>query len=280
MSLDDRSVMARVLANRSVRFGLVIVGTIGALALLAPWLAPHGFEEQHPDALLQAPSSTWWLGTDRLGRDVASRLLFGARISMTVALATSAVAMVLGTVWGALSGWLGGRVDELMMRVVDALYSFPDLLLVVFVATWLGQSMLGIILSLSVVSWVTVARLVRGEVHVLRERAFVEAARALGLPPWRVVARHIMPMVVGPLLVTLTFRIPAVILAESTLSFIGLGLQAPFSSWGVMAAEGWEAMAFHPHLIGAPSMAMCLTIFGFHLLGEGLRRSLAVQIDL
>lgn len=279
MSVEDRSAWRRIATDRSVRVGAVIVGLVALFALLAPWIAPHGFEEQNADALLQPPSSTWWLGTDRLGRDVASRLLFGARISMTVALATSAIAMILGTLWGAVSGWIGGRVDEAMMRVVDALYAFPDLLLVVFVATWLGQSMVGIVLSLSVVSWVTVARLVRGEVHVIRERAFVEAARALGLPPWQVVAKHVMPMVVGPLLITLTFRIPAVILAESTLSFIGLGLQAPLSSWGVMAAEGWVAMAFHPHLILAPAVAMCVTIFGFHLLGEGLRRALAVQVD-
>ncbi len=258
--------------------GAAIVVVVAMAALLAPWLAPYGFEEQHPDAILAPPGGDWLLGTDRLGRDLLSRVLYGARVSVSVALATSAVAMLLGTAWGAVSGWVGGRVDALMMRIVDAIFSLPDLLLIIFVATLIGQSLWGIVLALSLVSWVTVARLVRGEVRAIKQRPFVEAARALGSPPSRIVWREILPNVLSPILITLTFRVPAVILAESTLSFLGLGLQAPLSSWGVLAADGWTAMAFYPHLIIWPSVAIFVTILGFNLLGEGLRRRLGGSV--
>jgi oligopeptide transport system permease protein len=155
-------------------------------------------------------------------------------------------------------------------------YSFPDLLLIILISVVVGQGPAGIILSLSLVSWVTVARVVRGEVLSIKRRPFVEAARALGLPPTRVLWRHVLPHTVAPIVVTLTFRIPSVILAESTLSFIGLGLQPPASSWGVLASSGWTAMAFHPHLILSPALAIFVTILAFNLLGDGLRDAMEV----
>jgi oligopeptide transport system permease protein len=252
--------------------GLAIVVLISLLALFAPWIAPFGFDEQHGDALLQRPSAEWLLGTDRLGRDQLSRLLFGARISIAVAVATSLVAVIVGTAWGAVAGWRGGRTDAVLMRVVDGLYAFPDLLVVVLIATVVGQSPAALVVALSMLSWVGVARVVRGEVLALRERTFVEAARALGSTPWRIVTREILPNVIAPILITLTFRIPAVIVSESTLSFLGLGLQPPASSWGVLAAEGWSAMAFYPHLIVWPAAAIFVTVLGFNLLADALRR--------
>lgn len=252
--------------------GLAIVALVTLVAAFAPFLAPYGFEEQHGNALLQRPSSEWLLGTDRLGRDQLSRLLFGARISIAVALATSLVAVLVGTAWGAVAGWRGGRTDAVLMRIVDGLYAFPDLLVVVLIATVVGQSPAALVVALSMLSWVGVARVVRGEVLSLRERTFVEAARALGSSPLRIVTREILPNVLAPILITLTFRIPAVIVSESTLSFLGLGLQPPASSWGVLAAEGWSAMAFYPHLIIWPAAAIFVTVLGFNLLADALRR--------
>ena len=269
--------LRRFLKSRAGVLGLGIVALIALLALLAPWLTSIAPEAQDPTALLQGPSLTHLLGTDQLGRDVWSRLLFGARVSLIVALATSAIAMVLGTALGALSGWIGGRFDDASMRAVDVVYSFPDLLLIIIISVLIGQGVVGIILSLSLVSWVTVARVVRGEVLSIKQRDFVEAARALGLNRSRILTRHVLPHTVSPIVVTLTFRIPAVILAESTLSFIGLGLQPPASSWGVMAASGWSAMALYPHLIAAPAAAIFLTILGFNLLGDGLRDAMATR---
>lgn len=269
-------VWARIVRDRRARAGGLIVALVCVGALCAPWLATHGEGAQDAAALLMGPSGAHWLGTDELGRDVWSRLLYGARVSMTVALVTSALAMGLGTLLGALSGFKGGRVDNMLMRLVDVVYAFPDLLLIIIIGVLVGQNVGGIVLSLTLVSWVTVARVVRGEVLVLRERPFVEAARALGFGPWRILWREIMPHTLAPLLVTLTARIPAVILAESTLSFLGLGLQPPASSWGVLAAAGWTALAFHPHLILAPAIAIFVTILGFNLLGDALRDAMDV----
>lgn len=265
----------RLKRNRAAMTGLTLVAGITLLALLAPVISPYGEEVQDANALLQNPSMSHWFGTDQLGRDLLSRTLYGARVSMFVALVTSAIAMGLGTALGALSGWVGGRTDNILMRIVDVLYSFPDLLLIIIISVVIGQGVAGITISLSLVSWVTVARVVRGEVLALKQRPFVEAARALGFGRTRILVRHVLPHTIAPIIVTLTFRIPAVILAESTLSFIGLGLQPPASSWGVLAASGWSAMTFYPHLIFFPALAIFITILGFNLLGDGLRDAMS-----
>jgi oligopeptide transport system permease protein len=261
-------------ADAALLLGAAVVGLVALAAIGAPLLAPFAPDAQDPGALLRAPGAESWLGTDRLGRDVFSRLLFGARVSVGIALASSLIAVVVGSIVGGVSGLAGGRVDAVLMRLVDGLYAFPDLLLIVLIATFVGQGPVGIVLALSMLSWVHVARVVRGEVLSLRERAFVEAARALGSPPARILWRELAPNVAAPVLITLAFRVPAVILAESTLSFLGLGLQPPAASWGVMAAEGWSAMAFYPHLIVAPAAAILVTVLGFNLLADAARRAL------
>lgn len=267
----------RLKRNSWAMAGLVLVGAILLAALLAPWLAPYAEEAQDNTALLLGPSTAHWLGTDQLGRDVASRLLYGARVSMLIALTTSAIAMLLGTALGATSGYVGGRLDNALMRVVDVVYAFPDLLLIIIISVVVGQGTGGMILSLSLVSWVTVARVVRGEVLQIKQRPFVEAARALGFGHRHILLKEILPHTLAPVLVTLTFRIPSVILAESTLSFIGLGLQPPASSWGVLASQGWTAMTYHPHLILAPALAIFVTILGFNALGDGLRDAMSLK---
>jgi oligopeptide transport system permease protein len=263
--------------DRLATFGFAVVAAILLAALFAPVLAPYSEELQNTEVILQGPSLAHPFGTDRLGRDLLSRVLYGARVSMTVALVTSLFAMLFGTFLGAVSGWVGGRIDNVLMRIVDVLYSFPDLLLIIIISVVIGQGVVGIILSLSLVSWVIVARVVRGEVLALKERPFVESARALGFGSGRILLKHVLPHTVAPIIVTLTYRVPAVILAESTLSFIGLGLQPPASSWGVLAAHGWTAMTFHPHLVIAPSVAIFVTILAFNFAGDGLRDAMDVR---
>ena len=255
----------------------VLIIMVCIMAALAPWLAPYSYDAQDNTALLQLPSSEHWMGTDRLGRDLFSRLLYGTRISMSMGLLTALSALVLGTVYGAISGYVGGRVDNWMMRWVDIVYALPDLLLIILIMVIVGRGFWGIFLALILVSWVTVARIVRGEVLKHREQSYVEAARALGAGHLRILFRHILPNTFGPLIVILTFRIPAAILAESTLSFVGLGITPPLASWGTLANEGWAALKFYPHLIVFPGLFIFFTILAFNFFGDGLRDVLDPQ---
>jgi oligopeptide transport system permease protein len=211
------------------------------------------------------------MGTDSLGRDLLSRLMYGARLSLFIGILTAAAAMVIGTLYGAISGYAGGWLDNALMRFIDVVYALPDLLLIILIKIMIEHDLLGIFLALSLVSWVTVARIIRGEVLRLRESAYVEAARALGMSHVRILLRHILPNTMGALIVTLTFRIPAAILAESTLSFVGIGIHPPMASWGTLAQEGWSAMKFYPHLIFFPSLAIFATMMAFNFLGDSLR---------
>ena len=241
------------------------------LALFAPWISPYAYDFQDTQVLLEGPSSEHWMGTDRLGRDLFSRILFGARISMLVGIGTAVAALFLGSLYGAVSGYIGGRVDNAMMRLVDVVYSLPDLLLIILITVFIGRGILGIFIALTVVSWVTISRIVRGEVLQLREQAYVEAARAIGTSGARILFRHILPNTLSILIVTLTFRIPSAILAESTLSFIGLGIAPPAASWGTLAHEGWSAMKFYPYLIIFPGLVIFVTMLSFNFLGDALR---------
>lgn len=295
VSVPGFPTLRRFVRNRPALLSLVYVAGLTLLALFAPWLAPYPYDYQNPDQLLAPPSLAHWMGTDDLGRDLFSRLIYGARVSVAVAYVSTLFSLWLGTTYGAISGYVGGRLDHLLMRVVDVVYSFPDLLLIILINTalnreWLSAGLsspwlcwarplvnaetLALLLALSLVSWVSVARLIRGEVLRLREESYVEAARALGVGHSAILFRHILPNTWGPLIVTLTFRIPAVILAESTLSFIGLGIQPPKSSWGTLAADGWTALRFEPHLIIFPGLAIFLTMLAFNFLGDGLRDAL------
>jgi oligopeptide transport system permease protein len=262
--------------------GLLVVLLGGAL--LGDRVSGYRFDTQDPDRALEAPSGEHWMGTDPLGRDLFARIVEGSRVSLVVAVGSTAIALLIGIAYGALSGYVGGRFDDLLMRAVDVLYSLPDLLLIILVKEVLQSTLVGVsdllrtevalVLGLSLTSWVGVARLTRGLVLQAREEAWVEAARALGACGPRVLLRHVLPNVAGPLVVTATFRIPAAILAESTVSFIGLGVQPPFASWGVLAADGFTAMRSFPHLILFPSLAIGIALLAFHLLGDALRDAL------
>ena len=243
-------------------------------SVLAPWIAPYSYQEQDMLNLLSFPGENHWLGTDRLGRDLLSRMIYGARVSLFVGVFSTLLALIFGTIYGAFSGYVGGRTDNLMMRVVDVVFALPDLLMIILITVLMGRGVTGVFIALTLVSWVTIARLVRGEVLRIKEYPFILAAKALGASHLRIIMREIFPNILGVLLVTLSFRIPVAILAESTLSFIGLGIAPPASSWGTLASDGWTAIKFYPHLILFPSLAIFFTILSFNFLGEGLREYL------
>ena len=251
------------------------------ISLFPETLSPYSFEEQLEGKELLPPGKDHLLGTDNLGRDLLSRLIYGSRISMAVGVLTALISLILGVAYGAISGWIGGKVDSFMMRSIDILYSIPSLVLLILVKVIFDslafithpelKALMGILVALSLVGWVTLARVVRGQVLQEKEKLYVEAARSLGDKGWRIVFRHVLPNILGPIIVLLTLQIPSNILFESFLSFLGLGLQPPYSSWGVLAEEGWKSLRSYPHLMIVPGVAIFLTMMAFNLMGDGLR---------
>ncbi len=270
--LDNRNTVQRN-AWLALSLGFVLIVILSAA--MAPWLSPYGSAGLEVKKILEAPSWEHWMGTDGLGRDLLTRVLYGARVSMTVGLGTALIALVIGTAYGLVSGFKGGSTDHLMMRVVDIFYGLPDMLIFILLSLLFGRNIGGLLLALGLVSWVRFARIARGQALQAKEFLFVEGARAMGASRRRIVLRHILPNITGPIIVTLTFSIPAAILAESTLSFIGLGINDPYSpwgtSWGTLAQDGWRAMRTYPHLLSFPAAAIFLTILAFNFLGSGLR---------
>ena len=267
--------------NTSFKISSGFLFIIFLVSLLAPWVAPYSYQEQDTVNILAFPGIDHFLGTDRLGRDLLSRMIYGARVSLFVGVFSTLIALVIGTVYGTISAYVGGKTDNLMMRVVDVVFALPDLLMIILITVLMGRGVVGVFIALTMVSWVTIARLVRGEVLRIKEYPFILAAKALGASHFRIMLSEIFPNILGILVVTLSFRIPVAILAESTLSFIGLGIAPPASSWGTLASDGWTAIKFYPHLILFPSLAIFFTILSFNFLGEGLREYLdpRAQID-
>jgi oligopeptide transport system permease protein len=267
--------------NRLAVAGGVVVLIVLLLALAGPWLVyiHNGFTYETQDLANRLADSSWLhpLGTDALGRDMLARLLYGSRISLLVGLVSTMVSLVIGVAYGATAGYFGGRVDDLMMRVVDVIYSLPYIILVVILLALFERSLLLLFAALGAVSWLTMARIVRGQVLSLKNEQFVEAARAVGVATPKIIFRHIVPNALGPVIVYATLTVPSVILQEAFLSFLGLGVQPPTPSWGVLASEGAQAIAVHPLLIIAPGVMMALTLFSLNFLGDGLRDALDPQ---
>lgn len=260
----------KFLSHRLAALSLAFLIAVSTLSVLAPLVTRYSYEEQNISERLQAPSISHWMGTDTLGRDLYSRVVYGARMSLAVGLCTALFALLVGTVTGAVAGYRGGWLDTLLMRVVELFYIFPSLLLAILLTLLFGRGLLGIFLALGMTAWVTQARLVRGQFLQARELAYVESARALGVRDWAIVFKHILPNLWGPIIVSLTVQIPQNIMAESFLSFIGLGLQPPYSSWGTLAADGFRAMRSYPHLILYPGTVLFVTMLAFNYLGDGL----------
>jgi len=251
--------------------GLAILSGLVGLALFAPWLAPFDPTEIHLEAKLEGPSQDHPLGTDALGRDVLSRIIYGARVSVLVGVTTVGICLVLGTFLGFLSGYYGGVLEEGIMRVVDILLAFPGILLAIALTAILGPSLRNVVLALCVMGWVGYARIVRAQVLALRESEFVLAARALGVRDTRLLVRHILPNILAPLIVEGTFGLAGAILAEAGLSFLGLGTQPPSPSWGGMLNEGRQFLFVSPHMTLAPGVAIMTVVMGLNFLGDALR---------
>lgn len=262
-------------ANRWLVGSASIVVSVIIFGFLAPWIAPYSVGGLEAKNLLQPPSAAHWMGTDGLGRDLLTRVLYGARVSMTVGIGTALIALVLGTSYGLVAGFKGGNWDDFMMRLVDIFYGLPDMLIFILLSLVFGRNIGGLLIALGLVTWVRFARIARGQVLQAKEFLFVEGATALGASRSRILLRHILPNITGPIIVTLTFSIPSAILAESTLSFIGIGINDPYSSWGTswgtLAQDGYRAMRSYPHVIAFPAAAIFVTILAFNILGNGLR---------
>jgi oligopeptide transport system permease protein len=279
----------RLRKNRLALFGLVLVILFLIAGAFGPILAPWDYKVQDLQAIfangnrpIKPLSPGHLLGTDSLGRDLLSRLLDGARISVTVAFVVQIVILSIGVPIGAVAGWFGGRLDNILMRFTDVIYAFPDLLFIILLSvafreTAFGQALDGLFLvfvAIGLTSWVTVARLVRGQLMALKETEFVEAARAIGVSDARIVVRHLLPNGLSPIIVAITLGIPSAILAESTLAFIGVGVQPPRASWGSLIADGEKYVRGDPHLVLFPAIFIALALIGFTFLGDGLRDAL------
>jgi oligopeptide transport system permease protein len=284
-----REAAGRLFKNKLAVVGLVIVSLFLFCGIFGPLLAPWPYQVQDLPAVfangnrpLPPLSPNHILGTDQLGRDLLSRLLDGARISVTVAFVVQAVIILLGVPIGALAGWFGGRTDNALMRLTDVIYAFPDLLFIILLSvafreTAFGQALDGLFLvfvAIGLVGWVTVARLTRGQLLALKETEFVEAAKAIGVSDRKIVTRHLLPNGMGPIIVAITLGIPVAILAEATLAYIGIGVQPPRASWGSLIAEGQKFIRSEPHLVVFPAIFIALALIGFTFLGDGLRDAL------
>jgi peptide/nickel transport system permease protein len=251
--------------------GGAILVTFVVIAALAPLLAPYSPAQQNLENDLVPPSGAHLFGTDKLGRDLFSRIVYGSRISLAVGISAVTVSVLIGLLVGALSGYFGGWIDQLLMRLVDVLMAFPGILLAIAFTAVLGPGLDHVVLALCLIGWTGYARLVRGEILALREKEFVHAARALGGAPARVILFHMLPNLLPALLIQATFGMAAAIIGEGSLSFLGLGAQPPTPSWGAMLNEGRQFLLVAPHLTAFPGIAIMLAVLGLNLVGDGLR---------
>jgi oligopeptide transport system permease protein len=269
--------LARLAKNKLAAISAVILIMIALACIVGPWLSMYGYQQQDLQLGAAPPSSQHWLGTDVFGRDNLVRILYGGRISLMVGLIATGVALLIGVTYGAIAGYLGGKVDAVMMRMVDILYALPFMIFIVLLMVVFGRSLMLMFLSIGAVEWLTMARITRGQVQALRQQEFVEAAISIGLPWWTIVRRHLIPNAIGPVIVYTTLTIPSVMLLEAFISFIGLGIQPPQSSWGSMISDGVETMEEFPWLLIYPGIALSLTLFALNFLGDGLRDALDVR---
>ncbi|NCG05427.1 MAG: ABC transporter permease subunit [Gammaproteobacteria bacterium] len=267
----------RLKKNRAAVTGGVVLCIMVILAILTPWIAPYSYEAQNLDLGATPPSAAHWLGTDIFGRDLLTQILYGGQISLAVGFIATAVALIIGVTWGAVAGYVGGRVDSFMMRFVDILYALPFMIFIILLMVVFGRNILLLFLAIGAVEWLTMARIMRTQVQSLRQQEFVEAAVSLGLPPSAIIFKHIIPNALGPIIVYTTLTIPSVMLLEAFLSFLGLGIQPPQTSWGLLISYGAETMEEYPWLLIFPGMALTITLFSLNFLGDGLRDALDVR---
>ncbi len=271
--------LRRLVRNRLAMFGLAVIAFFSFLAIFAPVVAPHDYAEQFWDHIAEYPSAQFPLGTDLNGRDMLSRMIYGARVSMTVGLVAQFIVVLIGVPIGAIAGYYGGKLDTAIMRFVDIMYAFPTLLFVILIMTMLGKGLFNIFIAIGLVGWVTLSRLVRAQVLSLREKEFVKAARTMGASTGRIIMRHLLPNALTPIIVAVTFGIPQAIFTEAALSFIGVGINPPTPSWGQMVGEYQQYIRSYWHMSLFPALAIGLLMLAFTFFGDGLRDALDPRMN-
>jgi oligopeptide transport system permease protein len=261
----------RLRQNKLAMFGLFSLILLLTMAIIGPWISHYTYYETQLSLKNEAPNSTFWFGTDELGRDLFTRCWWGARISIFVGMTASFIDLIIGVLYGATSALLGGKIEEWMMRIADILYVIPYLLVVILLMVIIGPGIITIIIALTITGWINMARIVRSQILQIKQQDYVKAAFALGASRPRVLLRHLIPNAMGPIIVTLTLTIPSAIFSEAFLSFLGLGVQAPIASWGTMANDGLPALRYYPWRLFFPAAFISLTMLSFNLLGDGLR---------
>lgn len=264
----------RLKQNKIAIVSIVIMSVLILMCIFAPMFSPYHHEVTDTSNINAFPSAKHWFGTDALGRDIFTRVWVGGRTSILIGFIGTFIVVFVGCIYGGVAGYFGGKVDHIMMRIIEILVSIPYLVMVILVSLYLGKGMFSLIVALTIVGWTEVARIVRGQILQIKEQEFVTAAKALGASPSRIIFKHLLPNTIGVVIVAITFKIPGFIFSEAFLSFIGLGVQAPDTSWGALASAARENLRFYPYQIFFPSLMIILTMLSFSLLGDGLRDAL------
>ena len=271
-----RDAWRRLKQNRAAMVGLALIIVLFLAATIGPLCSPYSYSDQNltPQGINQSPSWQHWFGTDNLGRDLFVRVLFGARISLSVGIFASLIIMVIGVLYGGIAGYLGGKADNVMMRIVDVIYGIPTVLIVILLMVIFQPGLKNVMIAIGATYWIGMARIVRGQILSLKEQDYIMAATALGASKRRILLRHLIPNSIGPIVVTATLSIPGAIFTEAFLSFIGLGVAAPMASWGALANEGVNSLRSFPWQLLFPGSAICLAMLAFNFFGDGLRDAL------
>ena len=264
----------RLVSNKLSLFGLIYVVFIITLALITPFIAPYDYAYQNLELGPSPPSPEHWLGTDALGRDLLTRMMYGSRVSLMVGFLATIVALTIGVTWGTVAGFAGGKTDNIMMRIVDVLYGIPFIIFVILLMVIFGRNLVLLFMAIGAVEWLTMARIVRSQVMSLSKQEFILAAEAMGVSKPSIIYKHLIPNTIGPVIVYATLTVPQIMLLEAFLSFLGLGVQAPLSSWGLLIRDGAVSMEEYWWLLIFPSLAFSLTLFSLNFIGDGLRDAL------
>ncbi len=269
-----KDALRKLCKNKLAVFGIFALTLLVIFAVFGPWVMTLNYYQQDLSLGAAAPSLSHLCGTDNLGRDLLVRMMYGGRVSLAVGVCATLVSLTIGVVYGAVSGYLGGRADSLMMRFVDIMYALPFTMLVIVLMVWLGRNFILIFVAIGAIEWLTMARIVRDEVQSIKKKEYIEAAKAIGLPWWKIILRHIIPNLLGIIVVYVTLTIPRVMMIEAFLSFLGLGIQPPMSSWGLLIKDGAQVMEEYPWMLFFPSVVFSLTLFCLNFIGDGLRDAL------
>jgi oligopeptide transport system permease protein len=269
-----KDVLIRFRKNKLAVFGVFLLLLLVIMAIFGPMMTKYDYATNDLINANQPPSKEHWFGTDELGRDVFARTWIGARISLFIGISAALIDLFIGVLWGGIAGFRGGRTDEIMMRIADILYGVPYLLLVILLMVVMEQGLTTMIIAMTITGWINMARIVRGQVLQLKNQEYVLAARTLGASTSRIMFKHLIPNTMGPILVTMTLTVPTAIFTEAFLSYLGLGVPAPLASWGTMASDGLPALQYYPWRLFFPATFICLTIFAFNVIGDGLRDAL------